>query len=124
MGFIVFLAFCSIIKFAPPFQRVKGSQSHGIGNGKSPWIFCVRSVVELDDSVHMTGVWAASRRNCDAVGAFTLAFVSGVGGGLLRDIFVREEPLMFKPGQLYVLAALGGCVLFIGLLRRYDMPVQ
>src|SRR5918993_1149525 len=149
----------------------------------------------------MTGVWAASRRGYDVIGAFTLAFVSGVGGGLLRDsIFlsqppvvmqnplylaavlaavvvgvlfyrlalrferlmayvdalalavyavvgadkalvagiapvaavligmtnavgggllrdtlVRDEPLLFKPGQFYVLAALGGCVLFVGL---------
>ena len=150
----------------------------------------------------MTGVWAASRRGYDVIGAFTLAFVSGVGGGLLRDsvflsqppavmqnplylfavlaavligvlfyraalrferlmayvdaialavyavvgadkalaagyapmgavligmtnavgggllrdILVREEPLLFKPGQFYVLAALGGCVLFVVLL--------
>jgi uncharacterized membrane protein YeiH len=158
----------------------------------------------------MTGVWAASRRNYDAVGAFTLAFVSGVGGGLLRDsiflvqppaimqdprylaavlaavlvggllqrvalrferlmayvdalaigvyavvgaskalaagipflgavfigmvnavggglirdILTREEPLMFKPGQLYVFAALGGLLLFLVLARRHDYSVQ
>lgn len=157
----------------------------------------------------MTGVWAASRRGYDIVGAFTLAFVSGVGGGLLRDsvflsqppavmqnpvyllavlaavavgawfhrsaqrferlvayvdaialavyavvgadkalaagdsplaavligmtnavgggllrdILVREEPLLFKPGQFYVLAALGGCVLFVGL-GYYSVPVE
>jgi len=29
---------------------------------------------------------------------------NAVGGGLIRDILVREEPIMFKPGQLYVLA--------------------
>ena len=158
----------------------------------------------------MTGVWVASRRGYDAVGAFTMAFVSGVGGGLLRDsiflaqspvimqdprylaavlaavlvggvlqrpaqrferlmpyvdaiaigvygvvgadkalvagispigailvgicnaiggglmrdILAREEPLMFKPGQLYVLAALGGCVLFVILVRRHGFVVQ
>ena len=158
----------------------------------------------------MTGVWAASRRGYDVIGAFTLAFVSGVGGGLLRDsvflsqppavmqnpfylfaviaalvigvllyraalrferliayvdaialgvyavvgadkalaagyapigsvligmtnavgggllrdILVREEPLLFKPGQFYVLAALGGCMLFVALLRQYGVPVQ
>src|SRR5262245_3813916 len=158
----------------------------------------------------MTGVWAASRRGYDAVGAFTLAFVSGVGGGLLRDsiflvqppaimqdprylaavlaavlvggvlqsvalrferlmayvdalaigvyavvgaskalvagipflgavvigmvnavggglirdILTREEPLMFKPGQLYVFAALGGLLLFLVLARRYHYGVQ
>lgn len=49
----------------------------------------------------LTGVWVASRRGYDLVGAFMLAFVTGVGGGLLRDVLVREEPLVFKPGQLY-----------------------
>lgn len=43
--------------------------------------------------------------------------ITAVGGGLLRDILVREEPLLFKPGQFYALVAIGGCVLFLGLLR-------
>lgn len=159
----------------------------------------------------MTGVWAASRRGYDAVGAFVMAFVAGVGGGLLRDavflvqkpvvmqdpqylaavlaavlvggvlqrlalrferlmayvdalaigvyavvgadkalaagiapvasilvgmcnavgggllrdILVREEPLVFKPGQLYVLAALAGCILYVYLVRpSYGMETQ
>jgi len=29
---------------------------------------------------------------------------TGSGGGLLGDIITREEPLVFKPGQFYVLA--------------------
>ena len=33
----------------------------------------------------LTGVWAAGRRGYDVVGAFIMAFVTGVGGGLLRD---------------------------------------
>ena len=43
--------------------------------------------------------------------------VTTVGGGLLRDILVREEPLLFKPGQFYALVAIGGCVMFVTLLR-------
>lgn len=58
------------------------------------------------------------------LGAILVGMTNAVGGGLLRDIMVREEPLLFKPGQLYVLAALGGCVLFIALLHFYDVPVQ
>ncbi len=41
--------------------------------------------------------------------------INAVGGGLLRDIIVRIEPLMLKPGQFYVLAALLGSGLFAGL---------
>lgn len=43
--------------------------------------------------------------------------LTAVGGGLLRDILVREEPLLFKPGQFYALVAIGGCCLFLALLR-------
>lgn len=43
--------------------------------------------------------------------------ITAVGGGLLRDILVRDEPLLFKPGQFYALVAIGGCALFLALLR-------
>lgn len=43
--------------------------------------------------------------------------ITAVGGGLLRDILVREEPLLFKPGQFYALVAIGGCCLFLALLH-------
>lgn len=58
-----------------------------------------------------------------SVGAVVIGMTNAVGGGLLRDILVREEPLLFKPGQFYVLAALGGCVLFVAL-RYYGLPVE
>jgi uncharacterized membrane protein YeiH len=47
--------------------------------------------------------------------ALLVGMCNAVGGGMLRDVLVREEPLVFKPGQLYSLAALGGCVLFVVL---------
>jgi uncharacterized membrane protein YeiH len=43
--------------------------------------------------------------------------ITAVGGGLMRDILVREEPLLFKPGQFYSLVAILGCCLFVALLR-------
>lgn len=58
------------------------------------------------------------------VGAILVGMCNAVGGGLLRDVLTREEPLMFKPGQLYVLAALGGCMLFVLLRQRYGMATQ
>ncbi len=50
-------------------------------------------------------------------GAILGGTLTAVGGGLLRDILVREEPLLFKPGQFYALVAIGGCCLFLALLR-------
>jgi len=43
--------------------------------------------------------------------------MTAVGGGLLRDVLVREEPLLFKPGQFYALVAIAGCGLFVILLH-------
>jgi uncharacterized membrane protein YeiH len=49
--------------------------------------------------------------------------ITAVGGGLLRDILVREEPLLFKPGQFYALVAIGGSGLFVALVRlRFADP--
>jgi uncharacterized membrane protein YeiH len=41
-----------------------------------------------------------------------IGVVTACGGGLLGDVLVRDEPLLFKPGQLYVLAALISASLF------------
>jgi len=104
----------------------------------------------------LTGVWAAGRRGYDVVGAFILAFVTGVGGGLLRDaiflqeiplvmkdtrylwavlaallvgglirdVIVREEPVLLKPGQLFAIASLAGCVCFVLLSYKYGVDVE
>jgi uncharacterized membrane protein YeiH len=44
--------------------------------------------------------------------------ITAVGGGLLRDVLVREEPLLLRPGQFYALVAIGGCCLYLGLHAR------
>lgn len=41
--------------------------------------------------------------------------INAAGGGLLRDIITREEPLVFRPGQFYVLTAVAGAVTFVSL---------
>ncbi|HYC72976.1 MAG TPA: trimeric intracellular cation channel family protein [Opitutaceae bacterium] len=45
--------------------------------------------------------------------AVFVGVINAVGGGLLRDVLTREEPLVFKPGQFYLLTALVGAVTFI-----------
>lgn len=45
--------------------------------------------------------------------AILVGVVNAVGGGVLRDLLSREEPLVFKPGQFYLLIALGGAVFFV-----------
>jgi uncharacterized membrane protein YeiH len=67
----------------------------------------------------VVGVQKALDASLSMPASIMVGMINAAGGGLLRDILVREEPLMFKPGQLYVLAALAGCVLFI-ILTRYS----
>ncbi len=50
--------------------------------------------------------------------AILVGVINACGGGLLRDIIVREEPLVFKPGQFYVLTALAGAVAFAYLSQK------
>lgn len=58
----------------------------------------------------------------DPLVAVLIGVVNACGGGLLRDIIMREEPLVFKPGQLYVLAGVGGAVGFILFVYELGVP--
>ena len=53
--------------------------------------------------------------------AVFVGVVNAVGGGILRDLLTREEPLVFKPGQFYVLVALAGAVLFVVLTVQTEL---
>ena len=50
--------------------------------------------------------------------AILVGVINASGGGLLRDIITREEPLVFRPGQFYVLTALAGAATFVFLSVR------
>ncbi|HEY8239983.1 MAG TPA: trimeric intracellular cation channel family protein [Kiritimatiellia bacterium] len=61
------------------------------------------------------GVQKSLTAHLSVAGAIVAGLITAVGGGLLRDILIREEPLVLKPGQFYTLAALFGCCLFVAL---------
>jgi uncharacterized membrane protein YeiH len=49
-----------------------------------------------------------------ALGVVFIGTVSGVGGGVIRDILAREVPRIFLPGELYAsTAALGSLTVFL-----------
>ena len=57
------------------------------------------------------GVFGASKAYEAGLAVAACLFVgtlTAVGGGVIRDVLVREEPLVFKPGQFYLLAAFAG----------------
>jgi uncharacterized membrane protein YeiH len=45
--------------------------------------------------------------------ASLMGVITGVFGGMLRDILVNEVPLVMRPGTLYASAAWGGALVFI-----------
>jgi uncharacterized membrane protein YeiH len=56
--------------------------------------------------------------------AVLVGLCNAVGGGLLRDVIVRDEPLLLKPGQLYFLATLVGCIGFVVMSYHYGIDVE
>ncbi|MBW8905817.1 MAG: TRIC cation channel family protein [Betaproteobacteria bacterium] len=75
-------------------------------------------------SLGVYGVYGANRAliaGLSAEGAIIVGLCNAVGGGLIRDVLVAEVPLLFKPGQLYALAALAGIVTFVVVSYSYGM---
>lgn len=80
----------------------------------------IRRVIAMIDALGLGayaafGTQKALQAGLSAPAAVLVGIVNAAGGGLLRDIITREEPLVFKPGQFYVLTALAGAVTFVVL---------
>jgi len=78
-------------------------------------------------SLGVYGIYGANRAliaGLSPEGAVLVGVCNAVGGGVMRDILVREEPILFKPGQLYTLAAVSGCLAFVVLSHGYGMDTQ
>jgi len=72
----------------------------------------------------VVGLQKALAASLSVPASIMVGVINAVGGGLLRDVLVREEPLMFKPGQLYVLVAFAGCMLFVLLTFYSNMQTE
>jgi uncharacterized membrane protein YeiH len=86
-------------------------------------------VIALFDAIGLgtyavVGVQKALLASLSMPASIMVGVINAAGGGLLRDILISEEPLMFKPGQLYVLVAFAGCVLFILLAIYAGMQTE
>jgi uncharacterized membrane protein YeiH len=53
--------------------------------------------------------------------ALLVGVINAAGGGLLRDLLTGEVPLVFKPGQFYVLIAFAGEVAFVFCTQVLDL---
>lgn len=72
----------------------------------------------------MVGTQKALSAGLSWVPAMLIGVVNAVGGGVIRDLMSREEPLVFRPGEFYAAAALAGTAVFTILVLALGSPVQ
>jgi len=58
----------------------------------------------------------------DFAPAVLVGVVNACGGGILRDVLVREQPMVFRPGQFYAFAVLIGCLTYPFLRQTMAVP--
>jgi uncharacterized membrane protein YeiH len=87
----------------------------------------VRLVATLDavglGTYAIVGMQKSFEAGLSVTASLLVGILNACGGALLRDVLVREEPLLFKPGQFYVVAAMAGCGVFLLLKRQMEIPV-
>jgi uncharacterized membrane protein YeiH len=74
-----------------------------------------RPVVVLDAAglglFTVTGTRLALDAGLGSAGACALGLITGIGGGVIRDVLLRQIPLVLQRGELYAIVSLVGAVL-------------
>lgn len=65
----------------------------------------------------ISGAIAARQHKMDIFGMFVLAFVTGVGGGTLRDVMIGSTPVFWMKQPIYVLM-ISIAVILVAILRN------
>jgi uncharacterized membrane protein YeiH len=91
-----------------------------------PAIGRLERVVTVFDAVGLalfcvTGALKAVEYGLGPVPAALMGMVTGIGGGMMRDVLAGNVPVVFE-GNLYAIPALSGAVVAV-LLDRTDLPV-
>lgn len=71
----------------------------------------------------VVGASKASEAGLAIPACIFVGVVNAVGSGLIRDVLVREEPLLFKPGQFYVIASFLGVAEFMLVTTYAHAPI-
>ena len=72
----------------------------------------------------LTGGLVASRAQLDVVGFLFLACLTGVGGGTVRDIVLRRDPVFWVGSPEYIGVACGAAILAFFMAHRLESRYQ
>ena len=70
----------------------------------------------------VVGLQLALRAGLPLPGVMLIGCVSGVGGGVLRDVVVRDVPEIFKPGHFLAIPVALACGVFLALTLGLGAP--
>src|SRR5690349_15757449 len=90
-------------------------------------VHAFRSPVMIFDAAGLAlfavaGTGKALAYNAPPGAAVLLGMLTGIGGGMLRDLLVREIPTVLRPTQLYAVAALmGATVMVVGMVLHFPL---
>lgn len=68
------------------------------------------------------GVQVTLQAGHSALIALLMGTITGVAGGVVRDLLTGEIPLILRPGRLYATAAMAGAAGYLLLLRVLPLP--
>jgi uncharacterized membrane protein YeiH len=87
------------------------------------WVFLLVDALGL-------GIYAVvgTQRSLDfglpLLSAGFVGLANAIGGGVLRDVLMGKETLLFKPGEFYILAAATGTAVFLTLIVWAGMTAR
>src|ERR1051325_11199636 len=70
----------------------------------------------------VSGALAAGQRRMDLVGVFTLAAVTAVGGGTIRDLLLDRHPIFWLANSSYLLVIIATALLTVVCARFGPVP--
>lgn len=70
----------------------------------------------------ISGAGIAAELALPAISVVVMGVLTGVAGGVIRDILTTEIPMILRQGELYATAAITGAAVFL-VLMRLDAPV-
>jgi len=87
-----------------------------------PTMFVVADAIGLG-FFSIAGTSVAHELGSPPIVAVMMGVVTGVFGGVLRDVILNEVPMVLRDGRPYALAALAGCAFFL-LVLDAGMPAS